>query len=185
MGAIDFKFEVDHDEFGAFRGVEKAVFRALKKAGGDGLRAMRADGKRQVRGRKSIKAAYLANRSLPLSFPGGHKIDGLVWVMSVSGKEIPLSKYPARQTKRGVSILVNKGKRKLVPKAFVATMKSGHTGVFLREGKARLPIKHALSSRVSDVFRNPGLADAVQTRGGEVMAGAFRRLFPLEVAKGR
>jgi hypothetical protein len=100
-----------------------------------------------------------------------------------SGKEIPLAKYPARQTKRGVSVLVNKGKRKLVRGAFLATMKSGHTGVFRREGKQRLPIKHALSSRVSDVFHDAGRAEGVTRRGALVLSGAFRRLFPIEMAK--
>ena len=92
---------------------------------------------------------------------------------------------PATQTMRGVSILVNKGKRKLVKGAFLATMKSGHTGVFFREGRKRLPIKHALSSRVSGVFSDKGRADGVTGHGVEVMSGAFRRLFPLELAKAR
>jgi hypothetical protein len=185
MGAIEIQFEFNSQELGVFRDrkVERALGRALSMAGGDGIRAMRAKGKQRVRERKSIKAAYLSNRALPLSFPSGKDIDGMVWVMGVSGKEIPLAKYPARQTKRGVSVLVNKGKRKLVRHAFLATMKSGHTGVWFREGKKRLPIKHALSSRVSDVFHDAGMVATVQARGLEVMSGAFRRLFPIELAK--
>lgn len=185
MAKVEFKFEFDQRELNAFsdRKIEGAIVSALRKAGGDGLRAMRAEAKRQVRARKSIKAAYLSNRALPLSSPKGRKLEGLVWAMGISGKEIPLSKYPARQTKKGVSIMVNRGRRKLVRRAFLATMKSGHTGVFLREGKRRLPIKHALSSSVADVFRDKGRPESVTGRGLVVMSGAFRRLFPLELAK--
>ncbi len=45
---------------------------------------------------------------------------------------IPLYAFGARETKRGVRYAITKGKTKKVPHAFIATMKSTHTGVFLR-----------------------------------------------------
>lgn len=51
--------------------------------------------------------------------------------LSSSGGALPLYAFGARQTKRGVSVNV-KGTRKVVRQAFIATMKSGHLGVFGR-----------------------------------------------------
>jgi hypothetical protein len=47
----------------------------------------------------------------------------------------------------------------------------------------RLPIKPAMSSRTSDVFRDAGMAEAVQSRGLDVLSGSLRRLFLLELAE--
>ncbi len=181
-------FEYDSREVAVFtdRKIDKALKRALSKAGGDAIRAMRADGKRRVRGRKRMKAEYLASKGLPLSFPRRNAdIDAMVWTMRVTGKQVPLGKYPARQTKKGVSVLVNKGQRKLIKGAFIAKMKSGHVGVFVREGKARLPIQHALSTRVSDVFQDRGMSPAVLARGQGVFSSSFSRLMPMELEKAR
>jgi hypothetical protein len=48
------------------------------------------------------------------------------------GKPIPLKAFKPRQTKQGVSVVIKKGKRDLIRSAFLATMKSGHQGVFAR-----------------------------------------------------
>lgn len=54
-----------------------------------------------------------------------------VAIVRATGKPIPLINYGARQTKPGVSVAVLHG-RKTVRHAFIATMKSGHKGVFIR-----------------------------------------------------
>jgi hypothetical protein len=53
----------------------------------------------------------------------------------VTGQAIPLIDFiGTSQTKTGVSVLVKKtGTRKIIPRTFVATLKSGHKGVFWRE----------------------------------------------------
>jgi hypothetical protein len=51
---------------------------------------------------------------------------------------------PHSQTRKGVSVEVNRGKRTLVQGAFLAMMRSGHVGIFRRRGKARLPIEELL-----------------------------------------
>jgi hypothetical protein len=53
-----------------------------------------------------------------------------------SRQPIPLFVYGARQTRDGVSVQV-KGQRKRIKSAFVATMPSGHIGVFVRKPDAR------------------------------------------------
>jgi hypothetical protein len=51
----------------------------------------------------------------------------------VKGRRTPLIAFSAKPRRRGVSVSITT--RKLVRGAFIATMKSGHTGVFWRSGK--------------------------------------------------
>lgn len=57
------------------------------------------------------------------------------------GKPIPLGKFKISQQKKGVKVTVKKGTPKLYEHTFKAKMKSGHEGVFIREGRDQLPIK--------------------------------------------
>lgn len=50
---------------------------------------------------------------------------------------IPLHKLGATQTSKGVRVRLRGSYRS----AFIATMKSGHVGVMMRQGSARLPIR--------------------------------------------
>lgn len=70
----------------------------------------------------------------------------------ISGKRIPLADFKARQTRRGVSADTGGG-RKVYPGTFLATMKSGHLGVFARRGKARLPIDERYGPSLPHVFQ--------------------------------
>lgn len=93
-----------------------------------------------------------------------------------SGRPIPLIQYGARQTGRGVSVSVQKG-RKVIAGAFIATMRSGHVGVYVREsggkhvkvkkgGKAswhELPIRQLFGPSVPDALANKAVQDALQT----------------------
>jgi hypothetical protein len=60
-------------------------------------------------------------------------------IFDVTSKPIPLIHYGARQTNKGVTVKVlrSSGSRSLIKHAFIATMKSGHKGVFWR--KERFP----------------------------------------------
>jgi len=50
----------------------------------------------------------------------------------IRGKPISLYKFKARQTSKGVTVEVMRGKRRLIPGVFLAQLKSGHTGVMFR-----------------------------------------------------
>lgn len=52
-------------------------------------------------------------------------------VISVRGAGLPMYHFQPRQTQRGVSVRI-KGRRVLVPHAFLARMANGHVGVFAR-----------------------------------------------------
>lgn len=55
-----------------------------------------------------------------------------------TGKPLALAKYSTNQVKSGVSAKVKKAnKRTVIKHAFIATMKSGHKGVYWREDKQR------------------------------------------------
>jgi len=192
----------DRSQLGALRerGLERALTRALGKAGGDAIRAISAASTRAVRFRKRVKARRV-REAFSLRFPRGAKhIDDLAWALDVKKVPIPLADYPRSQTKRGVTVGVNKGKRTLIKSAFIATMKSGHVGVFVRERdaaiasgrdgkgrlrKGRLPIRELFSSTVFDVFGDGGMIPSVLQRGQIVFGNSFARLLPLEIAKGR
>lgn len=85
-------------------------------------------------------------------------------------KRIPLMKFnakgpvPSRGRGRGVTYRL-RGGRGRVENAFIATMQSGHTGVFRRVGKARLGIIELLGPSLGQVFkkfRPAGLARAYE-----------------------
>lgn len=64
--------------------------------------------------------------------------NNLTGIFDVTGKPIPLINYQATSVKAGVSVRILRGESKTTVKhAFIATMKSGHRGVFWREDKRR------------------------------------------------
>lgn len=162
--------------------LKSALVRALKKAGATALRDMRAEASKRVRARKRIKASYV-RRALTVERPKGSNVAALAWTVKVSGEAVPLVAYPARQTKKGVSVEVNRGKRTLLKGAFIATLKSGHKGVYRRRGKARLPIEELRGSRPVDALLHEGEAQGVADRGGTSFATTFERVLPLEIGK--
>lgn len=159
-----------------------ALKRALRKAGATALRDMRSEASKRIRTRKRIKSSYIS-RALTLSRPSGGDISSMKWSLLVSGEPVPLIAYPVRQTAKGVSVEVNRGKRTLVKGAFVATMQSGHKGVFRRKSKQRLPISELRGSRPVDALLHKGEAQGVADRGGRSFAETFARVMPLEMEK--
>jgi len=162
--------------------LKSALKRALRKAGATALRDMKAEASKRIRARKRIKSRYIS-RALTLRRAMGSDIAGMAWSLDVSGQPVPLVAYPHRQTRRGVSVAVNRGKRTLLKGAFVATMANGHEGIFRRRGKARLPIKELLGSRPVDALLHEGEADAVAERGGKSFGETLVRVLPTEIAK--
>lgn len=159
-----------------------ALKRALRKAGATALRDMRSEASKRIRARKRIKVSYIT-RALTLRRPKGSDIAAMSWALDVSGEPVPLIAYPHRQTRKGVSVEVNRGKRTIVKRSFVASMQSGHAGIFRRKGKARLPIQELRGSRPVDALLHKGEADAVAERGGRSFSETFTRVLPLEIGK--
>jgi hypothetical protein len=183
---IAIAFEWDSRDLAVWRkrSLESALERALSKSGSDAVRALKAESNRRVRTKKRFKVAFL-NKSLPVTYPTSKEISRLAWRMDVSGALVPVAAFPHRQTKKGVSVAINVSSRKTIRSAFIATMRSGHEGVFVRRGKKHLPIREAFTTRVSDVFMDSGFIPIVQTKAQGVFAQAFERLLKIELQKGR
>lgn len=166
-------------EPGRLRG---AIKRAIRKAGSTALRDMRSEASKRVRARLPIKPSYI-HKALTMRKEEGHDISEMSWSLVVSGEPVPLVAYPHRQTKKGVSAEVHRGRRVVIAGSFIATMKSGHKGVFKRIGSARLPIRELLGSRPVDALLNDGEADAVAERGHKSLRETFERVLLLEIGK--
>jgi hypothetical protein len=160
------------------------VVRALRKAGSTALRDMLSELSKRVRTRKRIRVGAI-RQALKLRRAGGTRIEDLEWAIDVTGKALRVADYPGfRQTKRGVTVQINRGKRSLIEGAFVAKMRSGHRGVFVRRGRRRLPIDEKFASRVIDAVSHRGETDAILDRGRTSLVSTFVRVLPGELAKG-
>jgi Prophage minor tail protein Z (GPZ) len=88
--------------------------------------------------------------------------------LSASAKRIPLAKFAARQTRKGVSYNLGAGGggRKVLAHSFIATVGSGHTGVFTRKTAKRLPIDQKFGPSIGGVlarYRRQGIAKMRET----------------------
>ena len=177
------RVEFDEREIRALAKVDPAIRRALRKAGATALRDMRSEASKRIRQRKRLKASAV-NKALVMAKPEGRPEEG-TWALRVRGTPIPLSAYPHRQTRAGVSVEINRGKRTLIKSAFIATMASGHRGIYVRRGARRLPIDERFGSRPVDALLHKGESEAVGERGARSMVSAFTRLLAMELEKGK
>lgn len=151
---------------------------ALRKAGSTALRDMRREAKKAIREEKMLKAKAAA-KALHVERPRSVRpYVNSAWALNVSGGTVRVSDYPHRQTKAGVVARINRGKSTLIKSAFVATMKTGHKGVFRRKGAERLPIVEPVASRPVDALLKPGRAKKVAERGAASFNATFARLGP-------
>lgn len=72
--------------------------------------------------------------------------------------------FGARQLKKGLKFTVRKGKPQLIKSGFIAEMKSGHKGGYIRKGKERFPIKELYGLNVGDVFFGDLTQDALEAK---------------------
>lgn len=107
--------------------------------------------------------------------------------MALGLKRIPLIQFnargpePSRGKGRGVSYRLKGGSGR-IPTAFIATMRSGHRGVFARVGKARLPVRELFGPSLGHVFakyRPEGIA-----RVKEAFAKNFASEMAFEKSRG-
>lgn len=117
--------------------------------------------------------------------------------ITVRGMGFPLYTFNPRPTKDGVSVSI-KGRRVVVPHAFLASMESGHRGVFSRGayggkssksqfvptgkkfgkfllGRKRLPINELFTFGPTEAFRSDEVVEAMQARMHEQAARVLER----------
>lgn len=169
--------------------LKPAITRAMRKASSTSARDMRSEASKRVRARKRLKARDV-KKALKVRRNTGRTLDDMQWGVDVRGTTTRLVDYPHRQIKRGVSVTVNRGKRTLLKGAFIATMpnpkpgRKGHTGIFLRRGRARNPIYEILGSRPVDALLHAGEAEGVAERGRSSFMRTAERLLKAELEKG-
>lgn len=96
--------------------------------------------------------------------------------VSVRSKAIPLIKLPARQTPAGV--VVNAGSRRIhLPSAFIATMPTGHRGIYQRKKRRRLPIREMYGPNLAREF------EAIYSELRTITNDLFQKNFKHEMSR--
>lgn len=131
---------------------------------------VRAEAVRKIGGTYNIKASVIRDQ-LRLKRADRSRLEAQV---IASGRRIPLIAFQARQTRRGVTVRV-KQERKLVRGVFIAKMPTGHTGVFERKGRARLPIRELFSVSLPQAFTNRQILAALKQIAKERFGIEFAR----------
>ena len=151
--------------------------RRASKAGmlaiNDAARAGRTEAGRAIRTRWNIKADKLNAELRNVTFASN---DSLTAIIQAKGKPISLTYFGAKEVRdikgrgvlvqnrksgkmvkrtksaRGVSVQIERGRITQLPKSFIATVKSGHIGVFRRLEKSRLPIIDMATVTIATMF---------------------------------
>jgi hypothetical protein len=119
-----------------------ATVRALNKVAAN----VRTAASRAIRQRRALTASVV-NKALTIRRATRTKLQSS---LVVTGRPISLRDYKARQTRKGVTVSVTTGTRKLIPGAFIVQKLGGH--VFQRTGKARLPIEKLVGPSLPSTF---------------------------------
>jgi Prophage minor tail protein Z (GPZ) len=166
------KLSVKVDIDGALRKLQvtreaarKAIPRALNKT----ATTARAEAARAIKDAGyGMKIGAIKNAISILRASDGE----LIVYIRATGRPLPLIAFGARQVLGGVSVQVKHG-RKVIKNAFIATMKSGHKGVFqrvdgsrhisrrVRRGGPQLPIKELYGPSIPSQFTSQAIRDAI------------------------
>lgn len=109
-----------------------AASRALNKV----MKSARVNASKNIRATYKMKAGDVKETMTVKK----SNITNLSASLITTGRRIALYLFGATQKKLGVAVTITKGGRKILTGAFIATMKSGHAGVFMRKGMTRNPI---------------------------------------------
>lgn len=98
-------------------------------------------------------------------------------VIRSSRKPIPLIEFRgARETGAGVRVNVW-GRSQIIQGAFIATMRTGHRGVFRRVSSRRLPIKELWGPTIHGTFATPEVRQVIRdTARTRLKAALLRRI---------
>lgn len=111
----------------------------------------------------------------------------LVTELVASGRPLPLMRFGAKQrlievkhTKRSLVPVYEVsakawGKRKTYKGAFIATLRSGRKGVFIRTSKKRLPIKELYGPSIPQTFIDEKIIKGMERHAGRVWPKNFQR----------
>lgn len=167
-------------------GVETALMRSINRA----LSSANTEAARGIAAEVNLTQKRI-KENFSLNQAALNKLNGK---FRSKGRPVPIVEYSARQTKTGVSVQVRKDRpRKVLPLTFLATMGSGHQGVYQRKHKRgtgkpigntakfmlnyparwpkqyRLPIEEMFGPRVEDILSNTPVMDKVLDEAGKTL----------------
>lgn len=104
---------------------------------------------------------------------------------TVFGKSKPVSLYvyKGRQIKAGISVAVQKGSRKIIPGAFIQTMRSGYTSSWKRVGKQRLPLKEQLGPTIPFLLNSDEFRETIAQHANEALQKNIKHEIEYEINK--
>lgn len=158
-----------------FPEAKKQINRLATKAINDTAREGRKTINKEVRKGYKVKSREVTAQ---VKITRRAKVRSPFAIINITRKAVPLIRFAnkAQKNPAGVIITVRKGKTELVKKAFIATMSSGHTGVYWR-GRA----KDGGFSRKKSVPRRGGIKNVVS---GKFTNKRYRAYLPIDELKG-
>lgn len=166
------------------------------------LTGVKTDTKAEIRKDVTVKAAAIA-KTIKVVRASKNKVSG---ALRSKGGFVPLINYTHSQTKKGVTVQVAKsGKRTLFLGAFIATMKSGHKGIFSREkppwkthrsnklpwkrfgftnrSYGRLPINQQFGPRIPGIMGKDSVMEPILKKAGDRIHKELGRRMNFELNK--
>jgi hypothetical protein len=182
-------FTWDSRELAVFRGrnIDRAMGRALRLAGNQAIRFLHRGEMDLATSRKALPRPLIAEDQ-KLSLPHrGADLRDFVWRIYIQGKPVPVSKFPhldtrSTRSRNGVLVRFGDGGTRRLERAFTATMRSSHAGVFRRVRGTRLPIQELYSSRLPARFGGE-VVTTYSDKTFRKLETAFQRGLDRELAK--
>ena len=148
------------------RDIKNANTKATRSATTKVARQGATAGKQAVREQYTIPAAKL-NEATKIKPASSNDQSAKI---IVTGRPLSMDYYRALKNKiKGATAMIIKGKRVTIPgdkgegtKTFVATMKSGHKGIFYRSSKSRLPVVERKGPSAPDLMGSRRAFNAIQ-----------------------
>lgn len=163
--ANEFVFTVDaHEVTDALSGIKNGQARAINRAINKTLITARAEAARAVAADTGLRVSVVKD-AMKIANSNFSTLTGGVLV---TGKRIPLIEFhgtgPEPSRGRGrVTYRMGAGGSTTVKSAFIATMRSGHRGIFKRTAKRRLPITELFGPSLPKVAANAAVVAAVKS----------------------
>lgn len=168
-------------------GFKRASFRAINRAAAKAQTAV----KRSIAIQRNIKIGT-AGAGLSLQKASENRLDASI---IGRGGMIPLYVVKGSKTQKalGVTVAAVQGKRRLRKGAFIATMPSGHTGIFKREREGstdsgrvgRLGVQEMLLPSIAHTLQSPTTINIGIAAFQSAFAAAFQGQLNNEIRKAR
>lgn len=152
-------------------GVPGGARKALSSAMNRGLSRIKTVASKEVREVYTVSASAINEHTKIHVF---HSTAGnIAGYVRYSGHAIPLYKFKVTPKSPGsgrtVHAIVKKGEGGDLPHHFIGKMESGHTGVFKRKGKERLPIVEKTGLSMAEMVGNDKVVESVEKEVQDTM----------------